>query len=333
LSGQYRAYISKITDIKKTISDGLEFIRWRDHISSDSTVFLKPNFTLPCYKEGVTTNPLVLYHLLGLLRDRAGRVIVGESDGGNHSFTADQAFIGHDMQKICRETGAELVNMSAIPAKRVEGVVQGRSVHVQLPSMLLEDVDCFISVPLLKVHVMTTVTLSMKNLWGCYPDTMRCLHHKNLSRKLALITRSLNPQLVLIDGTFALDGHGPMYGTPVKTDLILSADNPVVADSLGAAVMGIPLSGVDHINVAEKEGLGISDLSRVTFNDDWKRHAMKFEVNKTLLDHMAWLLFNSETCARCVLDSPVSPAIYHVATRLRTRDEQHVADQIKGADK
>ena len=238
MSRHYRAYISHAMDLEKTIPDSLEFIRWKDHVSPDTTVFVKPNFTLPYYKEGVTTNPRVLHHLLGLLRDRAGRVIVGESDGGNHSFTADQAFRGHGMQEICRDTGTELVNLSTIPAKNVEGVVQGRSVKVQLPAMLLEDVDCFISVPLLKVHVMTTVTLSMKNLWGCYPDTMRCLHHKNLSRKLALITRSLNPQLVLIDGTFALDGHGPMYGTPVKTDLILSADNPVVADSLGCCSDG-----------------------------------------------------------------------------------------------
>ena len=81
----------------------------------------------------MTTNPRVLSHLLGLLKDRAERVIVGESDGGNHAFTADQAFSGHGMQKICRETGTELVNLSAIPAKNVEGVVQGRSVNVQLP--------------------------------------------------------------------------------------------------------------------------------------------------------------------------------------------------------
>jgi uncharacterized protein (DUF362 family) len=333
MSRQYRAYISKVSDLKETISESLEFIHWRDHLSSDSTVFIKPNFTLPSYKEGVTTSPLVLQHLLGLLRDRAGRVIVGESDGGNHSFTADQAFRGHGMYGICRETGAELVNLSTLPARTVDGVVQGRSVKVQLPEMLLDDVDCFISVPLLKVHVMTNVTLSMKNLWGCYPDTMRCLHHKYLSRKLALITRALNPQLVLIDGTYALDGHGPLYGTPVKTDLVLAANNPVVADTLGSALMGIPLSKVDHITIAEKEGLGTTDLSDVTIYGNWEQHIRKFEVYKTILDNLAWFLFNSETCAKCVLDSPVSSAIYRVATKLRTSDEQDVADQVRRAEK
>jgi uncharacterized protein (DUF362 family) len=325
----YRAYITKISDLKKDISQSLDFIEWKKHFSQDSTVFIKPNFTFPYYKEGITTNPEVLRNLLELLKDNASRVIVGESNGGNHSFTADQAFKGHGMYEICRETGAELVNLSTVPSETVKSIIQGKSVKVELPKMLLHDIDCFISVPVLKVHVMTNVTLSMKNLWGCYPDTMRCLHHKYLSRKLALITRSLNPQLILIDGTYALDGHGPMYGTPIKTDLILSANNPVVADALGSAVMGIPLKNVDHIMVAEKEGLGITDLSKIKINDEWKKYSRKFEVNKTLIDTLSWILFNSETCAKCVMDSPFTPSIFKIGTKLRNKEEREVSDQMK----
>ena len=325
---EYFAYISKIDNLYDEIRKSLEFIQYSKYIKNDSTIFIKPNFTFPFYKEGITTNPLVLQHLLGLLKDKVDRVIVGESDGGNRSFTANQAFKGHGMHEICKEAGAELVNLSTIPAETVKGTIQGKSVSVQLPKMLLHDIDCLISVPVLKVHVMTTVTLSMKNLWGCYPDTMRCLHHKYLSRKLTLITKSLNPKLILIDGTFALDGHGPMYGTAIKTNLILSANNPVVADALGSAVMGIPLSKVEHILFAEKEGLGISDLSKVTINDDWKQYVRKFEVNKTVIDTLSWILFNSETCAKCVMDSPMTPLIYKVGTKLRNKDEQKVSDQI-----
>ena len=55
-----------------------------------------------------------------ILKDRAKKVILGESDGGNHSFTADDSFKGHNMLKICRETGVELVNLSKLPLKKVE---------------------------------------------------------------------------------------------------------------------------------------------------------------------------------------------------------------------
>jgi uncharacterized protein (DUF362 family) len=325
----YRAYISKISDIHQDVAKSLDFIQWNDHIGKDSIVFIKPNFTYPFYKEGITTNPQILKELLGLLKDKADRVIIGESNGGNHSFTADQAFKGHGLPEICKETGTELVNLSKLPSRYVEDIIQGKTVKVQVPEMLVDGVDCFISVPVLKVHVMTTITLSMKNLWGCYPDTMRCLHHKYLSHKLTLLTKILKPKIVLIDGTYALDGHGPMYGTPIKTDLIISANNPVVSDALGSAIMGIPLSRVEHIRVAEKEGLGITDLSKVHMNQSWNNYAMKFNVNKTMIDRLSWLLFNYNTCAKFVMDSPATPLIYGVATKLRNKDEQTVAEELK----
>lgn len=329
MQAEYRTYITKIRDLKQDIHDSLSFIGWENRIKKDDTVFIKPNFTYPFYKEGITTNPVLLRFLLELLKDRASRVIVGESDGGNHSFTADQAFKGHGMHEICKETGAELVNLSTLPSRYIEDSIQGKKVKVQVPDLLVDGIDCFISVPVLKVHVMTLVTLSMKNLWGCYPDTMRCLHHKYLSRKLTLLTRVLDPKIVLIDGTYALDGHGPMYGEAVKADLIIAADNPVVADAFGSAIMGIPVSQVEHIMIAEKEGLGTTNLDAVQFNDDWTKYRMHFEVNKTIIDRLSTVLFNSEICAKCVMDSPMKPIIYGVATKLRNKDEQSVNDELK----
>jgi len=314
MQAEYRAFITKIHDLKRDIGDALSFIGWETCVKSGDTVFVKPNFTYPFSKEGITTNPLVLQYLLELLKDRASHVIVGESDGGNHSFTADQAFKGHGMHDICRETGAELVNLSRMPSRYIEDTIQGKRVRVQVPNLLVDDIDCFISVPVLKVHAMTTVTLSMKNLWGCYPDTMRCLHYKHLIRKLTLLTKILDPRIALIDGTYALGGYGPMYGKAKKTNLILAANNPVVADSFGSSVMGIQVSRVDHITVAEREGLGTTNLDAVQFNDDWKKYRMQFEVKKTLIDRLSTILFNSECMAKLVMDSPMKPIIYGVAT-------------------
>jgi len=126
----------------------LEFIKWKDRVKSDSTVFVKPNFTYPYFKEGVTTSPDLIKAFLEILKDRADNVILGESDGGNHSFTADDAFKGHNMPEICKETGVELLNLSKLPSRKVEGNIQGKNVSVELPQLLLDDVDCFISVPL-----------------------------------------------------------------------------------------------------------------------------------------------------------------------------------------
>ena len=326
---RHQVYLDRVgDDLKSTILTGLEFIGWDKCVKKNSRVFVKPNFTFPRYKPGITTTPELLTHLLTLLRSKADTVILGESDGGNNSFTADEAFDGHDMRQICKEAGVELVNLSKLPSEIVEDRIAGKKVRVRLPRLLLEEIDCFISVPVLKVHAMTGVTISMKNLWGCHPDPMRCLEHQNLSRKLALITKTLKPAIIVVDGIYALDGHGPLFGVPRKTDLIMVADNPVAADSLGAAIMGIPLRRANHILIAEKAGLGSTNLKNIKTNDPWEQYKMQFSVKRTLVDKATSLLFNSDIIARLVMKSPLTPLIYKVAATLRSPEEEELANQI-----
>lgn len=330
----YSAYINKIHgELKGDILKGLEFIGWKEYVKRDSVVFVKPNFTFPYYREGVTTSPKLLKSLLEILKSRSSKVIVGESDGGNRSFKAEAAFEGHGMYDICKEVGVELVNLSRLPSKFVESEIQCKKVRVPMPKMLLEDVDCFISVPVLKVHVVTEVSLGLKNNWGCHPDTMRGLHHKNLDRKLALMAKALNPKIVVIDGIYGLDGHGPMFGNPIKTDLLLMSNNVVVADTLGTAIMGLDLKKAKHIMVAEKEGIGTTDLDGVRINTDWKKYELQFHVSNTLLDRASILLFYSDILAKLVMASPFSPLIYKIASTVRTPEEQAIASLANPASR
>lgn len=326
---KYQAYIDEIRgNLKVTLQKGLEFINWDKYIDKKSRVFVKPNFTFPYYKEGVTTSPQLLKYLLEILKSKAVTVILGESNGGNHSFTAEQAFEGHNMYQICQETGVELVNLSKLPSRFVEDKIQGKRVKVQLPKLLLEEIDCFISVPVLKVHVMTTISLSLKNSWGCIPDTKRCLHHQNLPYNLALIAKLLEPKIVVVDATYALNKHGPMYGEPIKTNLILAADNPVVADALGARIMGFSPQRVDHIVVAERAGLGSTNLEDAEVNQHWEQYHRQFQIEKSLIDRASSLLFHSDALAKLVMSSPLTPVIYKIAGLLRSQEEKEIAEQL-----
>ena len=285
-------------------------------------MFVKPNFTFPRYKEGVTTNPILLKELLAILKDRADRVILGESNGGRNSFTAYEAFRGHRMDGICKELGVELVNLTSVPAKLVKDKVLNRLVYVYLPKLLLDEVDAFVSVPVLKVHAMTSVTMNIKNLWGCYLDPMRCLHHDNIDRKLALMVRELKPRICIIDSEYALDNHGPMFGTPVKMNLMIASNNPVVADSIGASVMGFNPREIGHIRTSEDMGLGTTELERVVMNDVWERHHRTFSFHRTVLDTLSLIPFKSSKAAKFLFDSPFSDAIRRVVDIVRTSEER-----------
>jgi len=315
-------------DVKASLERGLRYIDWDRFVNSKSTVFIKPNFTFPRHIKGVTTSPELLRGLLQLLKGKAGRVILGESDGANHAFSAEEALKGHGMYDICREEGAEAVSLSKMPSTTIESAVPGKKVKVQLPDLLLNEVDCFISVPVFKVHAMTTVTLSLKNSWGCVPDTMRCLQHQDLAYKLALIASRLKPRIVIIDGLYSLDKHGPMYGEPVRTNLLLVSDNTVAADALAAMVMGFSPSGIQHLAVAQKVGLGPLSPADMEINTDWSKYRRQFRIERTLIDRASGLLFHSGLLAKIVMDSALTPLIYGIAGFFRSSDEKKVAGQL-----
>ncbi len=71
----------------------------------------------------------MLNNLLEIIKDRANKVILGKSDGGNHSFSDDEAFKGHNMYGICRETGVDFtkVNLSKRSSVFVEDKIQDRN--------------------------------------------------------------------------------------------------------------------------------------------------------------------------------------------------------------
>jgi hypothetical protein len=142
------------------------------------------------------------------------------------------------------------------------------------------------------------------------------------------MAKILNPKLTIIDGSYALDGHGPMYGTAKKTNLLISSNNLVAADTVGATVMGIPIAKANNIVVASEAGLGTTNLEQIRINESLQKYKMQFSVNRTLIDNLSLLLFNSETMARLVMCSPITPLVYKLAIPLRNQQEREVASQI-----
>jgi len=71
----YSARITDIANPKEDLLKSLEFCNWKEQVKTDSTVFVKPNFTFPYFKEGITTRPELLKNLLEIIKDRADNVI------------------------------------------------------------------------------------------------------------------------------------------------------------------------------------------------------------------------------------------------------------------
>lgn len=319
-------YINDINEqnLLQEIQSGLEFIRSNEIIDKDSTIFIKPNLTDVVHKPGITTTPLMIKTVIEALSPLVKKIYVGESDGGNYSYSADSSLKNHGVFDVATNfPNVEVVNLSKLPRTRVKENVCAKKVWVDLPELLLNDIDCLVSVPVLKAHAMTHGTFSIKNLWGCYPDPMRLLYHKNLDYKLALISKLTKNRIQIVDGFWALDGHGPMEGTPIVTNKILISNNPVAVDASSAYLMNLDKNKIGHLGIAEQFGLGVSDINKIQFNKDISKEKLqKFKPYKVKLDYFSVLLFKSVFLSKIVLSSPITPLIYKVVNLSRPKNKK-----------
>jgi uncharacterized protein (DUF362 family) len=321
-----KVYIADICqeNLLKELKNGLKFINSSEIISSDCTIFIKPNLTDYLHKPGITTTPFMIEKIIELFSPLVKKIYVGESDGSNHSFSADLSLKNHGVFDAAKRfPNVEVVNLSKLPSSRITENVCGKKVWVDLPDILINDIDLLVSVPVLKCHAMTHGTFSIKNLWGCYPDPMRVLYHKNLDYKLALINKVVKNKIQIIDGSWALDGHGPMEGIPIKTNKVMVSNDPVAVDSAAAYLMNLDKNKIGHLEVAEKFGLGISDICKIQFNKELHNEKLqKFKPFKIKLDYFSVLLFKSEILSKVVFSSPITRLIYKVINLSRPKNKR-----------
>jgi uncharacterized protein (DUF362 family) len=318
-------YVDAINErnLLQKIKCGLDFVGAEKIINKKSVIFIKPNLTDVVHKPGITTTPTMIKAVIEIFSPIVKKVYVGESDGGNYSFSADNSLKNHGVFEVAKKfSNVEIVNLSKLPRTKVSENVCGKDVWVDLPDILINEIDCLVSVPVLKTHAMTYGTFSIKNLWGCYPDQMRVLHHKDLDYKLALINKLAKNKIQIVDGFWALDGHGPMEGTPVAVNKILISNDPVAVDASAAYIMHLDKNKIGHMRIAEKYGLGTSKIETIRYNKDISKEKLsKFKPYKVSLDYLSVLLFNNEFMAKLVLDSPLTPLIYRIINLTRPKEK------------
>jgi len=225
-------------------------------LKSGDVVFIKPNLVMPRYIPGVCTSPVLLEALCAALSDRNCKICICEGDGGLASFSAMKAFVGNGLFELLQPYGVDFISLSLLPRENVVQNVAERRVAFILPKVLVErDFDYFINVAVMKVHIMTIVSLSMKNLWGCIPDPYRIHYHHILDMGIVALWKTIRPDLSIIDGIVAADGNAPLNGIQVPLGVLLAGDSDASLDRVAVKLMGIPFEKVEHLALAEKEGL------------------------------------------------------------------------------
>jgi uncharacterized protein (DUF362 family) len=218
-------------------------------------IFIKPNLRAASsikYAKCAITNPLLIKSLAEELIDLGKNVSIGECTSSK--YITQKALENSGVQSMKRD-GIKVINLNLSKTKSILiNAVFLRKIKVPLPII---NSDFVISLPVMKTHMQTLVTLSMKNMMGAMsemePSRMHCA---GIHQSIAYINAAIKPDLCIIDATRAMEGSGPVRGNEVILDTLIGGYDPVSVDSIGAKIMGLEPYLIEHIVLAEKIGVG-----------------------------------------------------------------------------
>jgi uncharacterized protein (DUF362 family) len=247
---------------KEPVFEALDLIDYETAFAGYSRVLIKVNFiTDKTWDTGATTDPVVVEAIIEKLQSLPITVQVVESDAT--MTNADKAFEKTGMKAMCDRKGVEFINLRHVQDKIKINIPNSETLtSITVPRIVTE--SAIISAAKLKTHVNTGVTLGMKNMFGLLPDKFKAKYHaKGMNKVIVDINKVLKPVLTVIDGFVAMEGNGPIDGTPVSMNLIIAGKNVVTTDAIACAIMGIDPHSIVHIRRALEEGLGNIDNVQV----------------------------------------------------------------------
>jgi uncharacterized protein (DUF362 family) len=147
---------------------------------------------------------------------------------------------------------------------------------------------------------------------------MRLRNHPEFNEKIVAINKVLNPKIVIFDGIYFLDKNGPQSGEPVRMGLIIASNDIGAGSFVCCKIMNVDTDKIKHFAVARKEGMFPSSLDEVVLNESIDNfNGREFRLEKTLMNRIASITFNSQFGTKLVYDSPLADAIHQVLYTIR----------------
>jgi len=229
-----------------------KFIRKKD------SILIKPNLVVPLPTEtGVTTNPLVIKAIIELCKENGNeKIVVGDSPF--FPFSARNCFKATRLIEIIEELNVEMAYFDEEKYTPVDNPNAKIFKKINLPESIIK-CDSIISIPRLKCHSQTLVSLSIKNQIGVLsPEDKKLFHRDDLHQKIIDCNLGLQKKLKLavMDATFGLEGQGPTFGNPVKMELVLASNDFLALDRVSCEVMDHDVNSIPHLLLASRNNLG-----------------------------------------------------------------------------
>lgn len=227
-------------------------------------VLLKPNLLTGARptKECVT-RPELVYAVAKMVKDVGGDPFLGDGPAFGTALGVARA---NGYLPLIQDLELPVIEFHG---ERYETVSQEFN-HLRLSKEAMA-ADVVINLPKVKSHVQLTLTMGVKNLFGCVPGKMKAWWHMEagkdsdrFGRMLVETARAISPNLTIMDGIIGHEGNGPSGGTPRSLNVLGASHDVFALDQAIAAILDVDPEQVPTLRAAKTLGIG-PEFSKIDF--------------------------------------------------------------------
>src|SRR5215470_14854652 len=260
-------------------------------INGRKVAVLKPNFVAGRSAEtGSTTSFALLKAVAEEVYACGAEPVLCETPGTE--FDREDTYTILGIEKFCADHGIRILRID--PEGGEQGWVELRPAgakclrHFHMPRILQE--ACLINLPVLKTHVVSTMTLSMKNLMGILPrPDRRAMHTFGIAQSIVDMNLGIKPDLSIVDGSVGQDGEGPLYGDRADLQVLVAGRNSLAVDLVCCQLVGVKPGAIPHLRLA-LEQLGRPSWTLVG-EDAGVIKQFRLPEQKALYRFIFWLMY------------------------------------------
>lgn len=254
---------SYLQNIGETLWAGLALFRLDVR---GKTVLLKPNLVDYVPGNHINTHPILVSSAVECFR-RLGAATVVVAEGPGHQRDTELLLQESGMAERLRHQEVRFVDLNRDELVKSPLLATYTDLkQLWLPRTILSS-DFVVSMPKVKTHHWSGVSLSMKNMFGIVPGMKygwpkNILHWKGIEESILDICATVPIHFVIADAIVAMEGNGPLTGSARHLNNIVIADDPVAADATCARLMGLNSDKIMHLR-AGAQFLGNSTLGTI----------------------------------------------------------------------
>lgn len=215
---------------------------------------LKPNFVAGRQaRTGATTHFEIIKAVAEEVHACGAEPVLCEIPGTEFDREATYRLL--ELEQFCQENHISILRLD--PEGNTEDWIDiqapGARIlrHFRIPRLLTRQDIRLINLPVLKTHVVSIMSLSMKNLMGILPrPERRTMHTFGIDQCIVDMNLALKPDLTIVDGCMGQDGDGPLYGNRAHLQVLVAGRNSLAVDLVCCQLVGVKPRAVPHLKLA-----------------------------------------------------------------------------------